>query len=351
MISTGYNKMRTPVIALDYKDKHKAVPKELMVDYTTGNIYVVSATDKSIIFDVTSKILDQLDSVKGENVKVYIEGIGEIKLTDYLTKVNVELSKSIKAHSLTDEVSYIHKQNVIDNKSIDILNNDIQLKGFRKAEPGTFPVKDKHGNIEWVKLFADSKNGGNSNVGGIFEKEPGDKGSIIGPSNPDNGSILESDHNAPYNGKVYLRASRRQITREPYENLTVILPKAIIDQYSEIQWMVLTSAEFAPELVFEGSIYWDNSKDTQPCINSHNLYTFKTWTGGDKWIATTQSYNNEAFTSITSTYLDKHYFTKDEITDGYYNKAHIDENFYDKDGTDNKIDEYGRQDNTWEEKL
>ncbi len=40
---------RYPVIALDYAEKDKAVKKELLVDYNTGNIYVVSATDKTII--------------------------------------------------------------------------------------------------------------------------------------------------------------------------------------------------------------------------------------------------------------------------------------------------------------
>ena len=67
---------RIPVIALPYSERQKAVPKELLIDYETGNIYVVSATDKSIIFNITEKILQKLDSVTGDKIIVNIEGVG-----------------------------------------------------------------------------------------------------------------------------------------------------------------------------------------------------------------------------------------------------------------------------------
>lgn len=339
----GYNEMRTPVIALDYNDKHKAIEKEIMIDYKTGNIYVVSASDRNVIFDVTSKILNQLESVKGENVEVIIEGVGKINLTKFLNTIRLELNKNIKAHHLSDEVSYFAKPNLVDSRSLNIVNNDIQIKGFRDAEPGSFLVKDNHGNLVWSKLFeADGKIS-------LGTKESGDKGSIIGPSNPEDGNILTAIDTIPYNGKAYLQASRRQMTVEPYDNLTVVLPKNILDRYSEIQWMLITSSEFCPKLDFAGNIFWDNSQDTQPKINSHNLYTFKTWTGGEKWIATADTYNNDSFTNVSSEYLSKLYYTKTEIDSGFFNKTKIEEDYYTKPETDAKIREYEEQDNVWEE--
>ena len=40
---------RVPLIALDYSQRHLRQFRELMVDYTNGNLYVVSATDRDII--------------------------------------------------------------------------------------------------------------------------------------------------------------------------------------------------------------------------------------------------------------------------------------------------------------
>ena len=351
----NYNTMRTPLIALDYSDKHKAVEKELLIDYDTGNIYIVSATDRTVIFDVTSKVLKQLESLQGDKVEVIIEGVGKVNLTKYLNSIALELRKQIKAVPIDDEVTYIIKNNVVDDHSIDVNNHYVGIKGFTEAVPGSFPIKDTHGNIQWVKLFGgDNVKPDGSFNGSIvdgYNREPSDFDDIIGPSNPDNGRVLKATDNAPYNGAVYLRASRRQITKEPYENLRVVLPKALVDQYSEIQWMLLSSKEFNPKLTFEGAIYWDNSEETQPKIDSHNLYTFRTWTGGEKWIATTQTYSNQGFHMVSSDELAKSYYSKSEIDEGFYNKAFIDDNYYTKPETDSKIKKYADSDNNWSEDL
>nr|DAI13100.1 MAG TPA: hypothetical protein [Caudoviricetes sp.] len=343
----AYNKARTPVIALDYKDKHKAIEKEILIDYENGgHIYVVSATDREVIFDVTKNILNSLELVTGEHIEVEIEGVGRVNLTEFLNTVKVEINRGIKAHPISDEVSYISKNNVYDHRSIDVRNNDVQLKGFREAPVGTFPIKGKDGKISWVKLADDFQG---TNLSGIERDR--DHKDIIGPSNPDNGQRLEASDNPPYNGKVYLRSSRNQVTTDPMENLVVVLPKDTLDRYSRIRWMLLTSEEFCPELKFDGKIQWDNSMDTQPAKGSHNLYTFETWTGGEMWIGRAETFNNTGFTNVSSEYLNKHYYNKHDLDGSFYNKAYIDEHFYNKEGTEDKIAEYKEEDNVWHTDL
>lgn len=344
----GYTKARTPFIALDYKDRHKAVEKEILIDYANGgHIYVVSATDREVIFDVTKNILNSLELVTGEHIEVEIQGVGKVNLTEFLNTIRVEIGKGLKAHHLSDEVSYITKNNVYDTRSIDVRNNDVQIKGFREAPTGSFPVKGKDGKISWVRLDSDYQGG--TNLSGAETGK--DHKDIIGPSNPDNGQRLESSDNPPYNGKVYLRTSRNQMTASPMENLTVVLPKDTVDRYSRIRWMLLTSEDFCPELKFDGKIQWDNSLDTQPAKGSHNLYTFETWTGGDMWIGRAETFNNNGFTNVSSEYLSKHYYNKNDMDDSFYNKAYIDEHYYDKKGTENKIAEYKEDDNVWHTDL
>ena len=67
---------RVPLIALDYSQRHLRQFRELMVDYTNGNLYVVSATDRDIIFSVTETIMNQIsEGVVGDNIVVNIESL------------------------------------------------------------------------------------------------------------------------------------------------------------------------------------------------------------------------------------------------------------------------------------
>lgn len=80
------NKGRIPIIPLSYSERDKAVKKELLVDYDNGKIYVVSAHDKSIIYDLTRQVAEYLAEVglSADKLFVDINGIGIINLGDYL---------------------------------------------------------------------------------------------------------------------------------------------------------------------------------------------------------------------------------------------------------------------------
>lgn len=333
---------RQPVIALDYSDKYKAVEKELMIDYNTGNIYVVSATDRTIIFDITSKIAEQIEGLSGQQVVVNIEGIGDVNLTDYLNKIQVELENSVQVIDTSTEATYVGKDKVLDDRSIDTTDSlMIQVKGFDSAEDLQIPTK-KNGVLVWVDLGEIAPSLGDSSTSG--------NPTIIPPSNPYDGDELTCLDIAPVNNTIYLRASKRQRTINLASNCTVILPETL-DQYSEIQWYIVTN-NFAPQLSWQNNLIWKDNTRNLPA-NSSIVFRAQTWDGGVSWLAYLDVYNaSMPSTGVDQAYLENNYYNKnqtddkfvsnDQITQNYYNKSEIDKNFTNT--SQLKQDYYNKQD-------
>lgn len=294
---------RIPVIALDYSERHKAVPKELLIDYTTGHIYVVSAEDKSIIFDITSKILEKLDSVTGDKIVIEIEGIGEVNLQEFLNQIRLDLDDMV---IITEEGKdiYIPKEERLDGFSLESKFKRIQIKNFETAENGMIP--QKFGNsIRWIyPPQGDQDSGG------------------TGTPNPDDGLETEVFPVEPVEGKIFLRASRRLITKNLQRDVLVVLPRTL-DQYTEIYWNVRTYA-FKPTLRFNDSVLFNSPY--QPSQNADHIYKFSTWDGGESWYGIVAIYtrdpNNDipVGDNINIEYLEKNYFSKKDIEDNYYTK-------------------------------
>lgn len=348
------NKIRIPVIALPYSEKHKAVCKELMVDYDTGNIYVVSATDKSVIFDITSKIKEKIDSISGDKIEVEIEGIGKVVLNDILNKLRLDLSNSVQVIETGEDVDYVGKDSVLDNVSVRNKDNNIEVAGFSDARELSF-LRKRNGVAEWVTLddlFLNNDGSINNILGGIINNNPGTgtgTGGTITPGNPDDGGILSCIIQQPTNGKIFLKASKRQKSKNIAENCIVYLP-TILDEYSEIQWYVVTNS-FAPELRFFGNIVWKNNVRLLS-KNSHHLISFMTFDHGDTWLGEIVCYDAEISETgaIDKSYLEQHYYDKnyldssfisteflsnhypdnDTITNNYYSKDDMDEKYYNK---------------------
>ena len=303
---------RTPVIALDYAERHKAVPKELLIDYGTGNIYVVSKDDKSVIFDITSKIFEQLENMSGDNIEITIEGIGTVNLTQIINELRQDIADSVQVIETGEDIHYIGRENILDNKSITVVNRNIQLQGFSSAEKHMIPRKSSDGTLEWINMpmYPDSGTGGAPDV--------------IPPSNPDNGSITEVYLIEPVNDKLYLRASRRQKSINIDRNCIVVLPR-VLDNFSEVEWYVMTNS-FAPMLKFTSNVVWANVTTTQPKENSHQVYKFKTWDAGENWLAELVQYNRAANEeTIDIKYLEENYFNKTEIINNHYTKEEVDQ--------------------------
>lgn len=320
---------RIPVICLDYSEKHKAVEKEIMVDYETGNIYIVSATDKSVIFDITSKIKEQLDNISGSKIEVNIEGIGTVVLNDLLNQMKTDLNNSVQIIESEDsDINYVSKESVLDNRTIETNKNLIQVKGFSQARELALPRK-RNGQIEWVTIDDLVLNGEGGIIGGGGENGSG-SGSTIAPGNPDDGGILSCIIQQPTNGKIFLKSSKRQKSKNIAEDCIVYMPK-ILDEYAEVLWYVVTNS-FAPELRFFGNMVWKNNT-RQLSKNSHHLLRFFTWDFGDTWLAEINTYDAEIREdgAIDKAYLDANYYTMRDSDARFVNKNHLAESYLDRD--------------------
>ena len=74
---TSNNYARIPIVPLSYNDRNKAIPRELLVDYSNGTIYIVSE-DGSTLYNVTSNIAAELQrlgiEIDSSNITVEITG-------------------------------------------------------------------------------------------------------------------------------------------------------------------------------------------------------------------------------------------------------------------------------------
>lgn len=295
---------RIPVIALDYSQRHKAVPKELLVDYETGHIYVVSAKDKSIIFDITSKILEKLDSVTGDKIVIDIEGIGEVNLEEYINQIKLDLEEMVIVTEEGKDI-YIPKEERLDGFSLESKFKRIQIKNFETAENGMIPQKYGN-NIRWIYPPQ-----GNQDSGGT------------GTPDPDDGLETKVFLIEPIEGKIFLRASRRLMTKNLQRDALVVLPRTL-DQYTEIYWNMRSYA-YKPTLRFHDSVMFNTPY--QPSENADHIYKFSTWDGGETWYGVVSIYNRDPNNDPTQSdninieYLEKNYLSKKDIQDNYYSKA------------------------------
>lgn len=299
-------KFRTPVIPLDYSEKHKAVKKELLVDYETGNIYVVSKEDQTLIIDITKKIYNQLEKMSGNNITVEIEGIGEINLIELIGKIQSDIDKSVKVIYTGQDTNYVGKELTLDERSLHSINRNMEIVGFGEADILTIPRKSKDGTIEWIEVpqLNDSGSNGSTN------------GDIIPPSNPDDSLKMRCFIVEPTNyDKLYLRASRRQKSMNIDKNCKVILPR-VLDEFSEIEWYVCTNS-FAPKFLFGNSVQWTDIDNIQPKAKMHHVYSFKTWDFGETWMGELKTYNrildNSDSILVTRKFLDDNYYTINEV--------------------------------------
>lgn len=147
MAQTSYNGLRVPVIPLDYNSRFLAEKKEILFDYKTHRLYVVSAEDKTIIYDITNEVMKEVrEGVDLTNFVLNVEGIGDVNLSQYiqeLSKFNLQLITEENKQYYAPTIRY-------DNMSIVNRDGVVEVAGFKHALNNTYAVKD--GNmIKWVQ--------------------------------------------------------------------------------------------------------------------------------------------------------------------------------------------------------
>lgn len=283
---------RIPVIALDYSEADKAVPKEVLIDYETGDIYVVNS-DGTKIFDITSQIRTLIESGElGANMIVNVEGVGDVQLTTYLSWLN---QTSITATPVGCVHNSIPRAQT-DLRSLTIKNNILQVYGFDKALNGDLPIRE-NGIIVWKDAAT-------------ILAQLADPDYV--PSTNNAGAVVVIEPDA--SGKIKMTTDSYQRTAALENAATLVLPTETKQQYTKLTWNYISS-ETNPEITFEGNIIWQSESDKIIMADSVHVLEFETWDYGVTWFVDTKVFGRPADESVTMEYLEENVYDKDEIND------------------------------------
>lgn len=309
---------RKPTRFLDVKYADMAEPKEILMVYEEedfGHLYMKPEDGGSELIDIDQK-LQNIDKTNAEKITVVIDG-KTYTLYDLLYSMNLELGKGVKAKFLETNMTYIERQYSYDRTSIEPSNNEIQILGFDEAKDGMIPMK-KDGKIIWVAPSEESSSG-SSSIGVGSDADDGKVSNVI---------TIEA-----LNNKIYLLASKRQVSKYLVRNCKVFLPTNTIDSYSEINWCLITNS-FAPKLTFEDNVIWLKGSGNLPNASSTNVYSFKTWDNGKTWMGSVSKFNknvinDENGNSIDLDTLKEYFMPRTEMEEKYYDKTETEDRFID----------------------
>lgn len=273
------NNDRIPLIALDYSQRHLAHRKEIMIDYNTGRIYVVSAKDKSVIFDITERILDQIATgIPGDSLVVTVEGVGTVNLKQFIINL-----RSNMLNANTFKGKHCVPSYAIDQQSIVNKDGIIQIYDYWKAEEDMIPMK-KDGILRWDRVDA---------LDPIVDKVPDG------------------------NYEVVLDAPRCKTTVTAGALVNLVTRSDKKNRRCKIEWVVLSGNTIPTIKIKDGiNIFCEFEADFTMKANSMHVYTFETWDGGSIWFESVKKYGKYVTDAqITRDYLINNYYTKGEVED------------------------------------
>ena len=255
---------RVPIVALDYTDRHMRRLKELMIDYTNGNIYVTDANDINVIHSLVDQISKNItNNITGDDIIVKIEGIGTINLTKFLNDIN----SSILKMEVEDNGSALPSLG-LDNISIEGLDGKIQISDFDKAKDNYIPQKF-NGRLRWVK----------ANVG-----------------------INATESPVIINGSLNLEPGGVYRSMDLPANVTVTVDNNLISNYGKIIWNI-SIGNVIPTFTFPDNVKFAYNTDTELTKNSIVTYELETFTGGNLWLAKSTKWLNISEKEITEAYI------------------------------------------------
>ena len=255
---------RVPIVALDYTDRHMRKLKELMIDYTNGNIYVTDANDINVIHSLVDQISKNItNNITGDDIIVRIEGIGTINLTKFLNDIN----SSILKMEVEDNGSALPSLG-LDNISIEGLDGKIQISDFDKAKDNYIPQKF-NGRLRWVK----------ANVG-----------------------INATESPVIINGSLNLEPGGVYRSMDLPANVTVTVDNNLVSNYGKIIWNI-SIGNVIPTFTFPDNVKFAYNTDTELTKNSIVTYELETFTGGNLWLAKSTKWLNISEREITEAYI------------------------------------------------
>lgn len=264
---------------LSYQHREYCVTKELMVDYTNGKLYVVSADDRSVIFDVTQEILNLVATdVPGDTINVTING-ETVNLRDLLNDIKNNGLQVCNAKTKAAVPSMYY-----DNQSLVLKDGFVQVSNYDKGKEYQVPYK-KGNTLEW------------DYTNNIVNLET--------PTIKDSKITLES-------GKYYYSTN----IKNP---ISIELKHTNKTKYSKILWTV-KFGDLAPALTFLGGVKWEFDTSKITIADTIIEFMFETYDGGYTWIGKSRKYSNTStpIQNVDMNYLRGYlgdYYTKKEIDD------------------------------------
>lgn len=301
---------RAPVLPIDVENNsslRRAKGGEIAVNYTTKNIYLIDKKDPTKLIDITQAIKDNLDKINGGNIEIELENGEKTTLLAILNEL-VNNTNNFQLVDTEEDVSYVFRDNVTDINSIEVVDGNIQVRGFKDAKDTYIPQK-RNGVLTWVPMVELTDNG--SSNGGSTSSDITALDSPYLSSNTIDGLRADAVVLQPVEDTLYLKASKRQKSLFLDRDYKINLP-ITVDEFVEIQYFIYTN-EYVPTFEFPDNIFWqDKAKTIKP--NSIGVYNFKSCDNGRIWMASLSTFDNSGSDTILNVeYLEKNFYTKKEI--------------------------------------
>lgn len=252
-----------PIIAVDYKDKDLAKEKELIIDFETGNLYIVSKDDDTVLINLLEVLAhDYLTNINGSKTWVTISGIeGAVNLSSILNEINKYKIEHLVAEDEDTAIKGRIDSIRYDDKSIEE-KLFVLLKDFDEAGDLAIPRKTEDGTgIEWMTA---------KDIG-LDPSEPtiGARKNII--------DILPTPREPDQNVFVLYTKPYARSTVEVEGTYYVRLPKSI-PTYHTITWKVTVKKKTV--LIFDDNIDWYPNTDS----SGEDIHTITIYPNGNTYI-------------------------------------------------------------------
>lgn len=261
---------RIPCQPLEYENISQAQKKELIVDYDSGDIYVMK--EDFTLLEITKPIREAMNNFDGDTIQITVNGIGKLLLNEVLYTAISKFDNAVEVDQIGDNsLEYYKKSDKLDNVSIESLDQNIQIKGFDKANDLSI-IRKKNGKLEFITIVDILQEGINQ------AKQLNDLSAL-------DGKIYDVPEKYGHNYKIYLEMNKRQKTINPPETeLNIILP-TIVDEYAKVEWLV-SFGNNASTINLPSNVKMEITPTfTYPAANNNTfIYTFETYDFGGIWL-------------------------------------------------------------------
>lgn len=141
---------RIPIVPLDFDQRQLAQPKEIMIDYSNQDLYIVDKDVPSTFYNLTTILTTKVSqNIDANLIYIDLDNIGHVRLKTYLEEVAY---KTIKVAGIDASENALTTQ--FDNRSVECLDGQIQIAFFDNAPQHSF-LKKNGDTVSWSLIRKD----------------------------------------------------------------------------------------------------------------------------------------------------------------------------------------------------